>query len=115
MHKRMAEFHDIRPYFLEDFYPLTGYGDTTSDEIWLAYQLNRKSDGTGRILAFRRSDCKEDRIAVSLRGLDSSATYVLVNQDTMEEYEKTGKELSEGFELILPSAGSSLFFKYRLK
>ena len=115
MHKRMAEFHDIRPYFLEDFYPLTGYGDTTSDEIWLAYQLNRKSDGTGSILAFRRSDCKEDRIVVSLRGLDPSATYVLVNQDTMEEYEKTGKELSEGFELILPSAGSSLFFKYRLK
>ena len=28
MQKRLAEFHDIRPYFLEDFYPLSGYGDT---------------------------------------------------------------------------------------
>ncbi|MGN0202400.1 MAG: glycoside hydrolase family 36 protein [Candidatus Cryptobacteroides sp.] len=115
MRKRMVEFYDIRPYFLEDFYPLTGYGDTTADDIWLAYQLNRKSDGSGRIVAFRRSECKSDRIVVRLRGLDPDAVYVLIDQDTMREIEKSGKELSEGFELSLEQPGSSLFFKYGLK
>ena len=61
MQKRLAEFHDIRPYFLEDFYPLSGYGDTTSDAIWLAYQLDRKSDRSGRIVAFRRSQCPQEK------------------------------------------------------
>lgn len=115
MQKRLAEFHDIRPYFLEDFYPLTGYGDTTSDEIWLAYQLARKSDGSGRVVAFRRSRCAEDRIVVKLRGLNPDATYVIEDQDTMDCFERTGKELSDGLELTLKDAGSSLFFKYRMK
>ncbi|MGN1214702.1 MAG: glycoside hydrolase family 36 protein [Candidatus Cryptobacteroides sp.] len=115
MQKRIAEFHDIRPYFLEDYYPLTGYGDTTSDDIWLAYQLNRESDGSGRILAFRRSGCPDDRIQVQLRGLQPDAVYVLADQDTGEEIEKTGEELSEGFCLTLPEPGTSLFFKYHRK
>lgn len=112
MQKRLAEFKDIRPYFLEDYYPLTGYGDTTSDEIWLAYQLDRKSDGSGRVVAFRRSKCPQDRITVKLGGLTPDAVYVLENQDTMDRVEKTGSDLSNGFELVLESAGTSLFFKY---
>lgn len=115
MQKRLAEFHDIRPYFLEDFYPLSGYGDTTSDAIWLAYQLDRKSDRSGRIVAFRRSQCPQEKIVVKLRGLDQSAVYELEDQDTMDCVEKTGAELAAGFELVLKDAGSSLCFKYRAK
>lgn len=115
MQKRLAEFHDIRPYFLEDFYPLTGYGDTTSDAIWLAYQLDRKSDCSGRIVAFRRSRCPQDKIVVKLRGLDPSKAYVLEDQDTMDCVERTGAELAAGFELTLKDAGSSLCFKYKAK
>lgn len=115
MQRRLAEFHDIRPYFLEDFYPLSGYGDTTSDAIWLAYQLDRKSDRSGRIVAFRRSQCPQEKIVVKLRGLDQSAVYELEDQDTMDCVEKTGAELAAGFELVLKDAGSSLCFKYRAK
>lgn len=115
MQRRMAEFHDIRHYFLEDFYPLTGYGDTTADDIWLAYQLDRKSDGSGRIVAFRRSQCDQDRIVVKLRGLRPDSVYVVENQDTMESVEKSGADLAAGFELALKDAGASLFFKYSIK
>ncbi len=115
MQRRMAEFRDIKQYFLEDYYPLTGYGDTTTDDIWLAYQLDRKSDGSGRIVAFRRSQCGQDRIVVKLRGLRPDAVYVLENQDTMDSVEKSGAELAAGFELVLKDAGSSLFFKYSIK
>lgn len=115
MQKRLAEFHDIRHYFLEDFYPLTGYGDTTADDIWLAYQLDRKSDGSGRIVAFRRAQCAQDKIVVKLRGLRPDAVYVLEDQDTMDVIEKSGAELAAGFEMTLKDAGSSLFFKYSIK
>lgn len=115
MQKRLAEFHDIRPYFLEDFYPLTGYGDTTSDDIWLAYQLDRKSDLSGRVVAFRRAQCSQDKIVVHLRGLDPSKIYVLEDQDTMDRIERTGAELAAGFELTLKDSGSSLCFKYKAK
>ena len=57
MQRRMAEFAAVRPYFYEDYYPLTGYGDMTGDDIWLAYQLLRPSDQTGYVVAFRRELC----------------------------------------------------------
>ena len=42
---------EVRDYY-EDYYPLTGCEDLTRDNIWLAYQLNRPSDGTGIVVAF---------------------------------------------------------------
>ena len=115
MQKRKAEFESIRHYFLDDYYPLTGYGDTTGDDIWLAYQLNRPSDGSGRIVAFRRAQCPEEKITVKLRGLTPEKTYILENQDTFDKMEKTGKDLSEGLTLELKEARSSLFFTYKTK
>ena len=78
-------------------------------------QLDRKSDRSGRIVAFRRSQCPQEKIVVKLRGLDQSAVYELEDQDTMDCVEKTGAELAAGFELVLKDAGSSLCFKYRAK
>jgi len=115
MQKNMAEFNSIRHYFLEDFYPLTGYGDITRDDIWMAYQLDKPSDGTGRIVAFRRDQCKEDRIVVKLRGLDPDKVYVLESQDTFERTEKTGEDLGKGLELRLDNPRSSLYYKYWLR
>ncbi len=112
MRKAQIAYEDIKDYFLEDFYPLTGYGDTTGDDFALAYQLHKPSDGSGRILAFRRQDCPKDKLIVKLRGLDSAATYVLENQDGLETVEKTGAELAEGFTISLPEPRSSAFFKY---
>ena len=37
----MKEFHEIRPYYYEDYYPLTGTGDITPLNIWIAYQLHK--------------------------------------------------------------------------
>lgn len=73
----MAEFAAVRPYFYEDYYPLTGYGDMTGDDIWLAYQLLRPSDQTGYVVAFRRELSPDERQVVHFRGLEPEATYVL--------------------------------------
>ncbi|MBQ6287307.1 MAG: alpha-galactosidase [Bacteroidales bacterium] len=115
MQKRLAEFHSFKKYFLEDFYPLTGYGDTTRDDIWLAYQLDRPSDSTGMVVAFRRQDNKQEEIVVKMKNLDPEKTYVLEDQDTFDKMEKTGLELSEGLVLSLPQPRSSLCFTYKVK
>ena len=73
----IGAFREYSPYFLEDFYPLTGYRDLLADTEWLAYQLDRPSDGSGIVLAFKREGCTVDSITVALRGLDPGAQYML--------------------------------------
>ncbi|MBQ0150566.1 MAG: alpha-galactosidase [Bacteroidales bacterium] len=109
----IAQFSELGPYYLEDYYPLSGYGDITSDGVWMAYQLHRRSDGTGYVIAFRRTESKESCCRVQLRGLDASKAYVLEFRDgDMPSVTVTGKELSEGLTLVSEKAGSSLLVRY---
>lgn len=112
MQRRMAEFAAVRPYFYEDFWPLTGYGDMTGDDIWLAYQLNRPSDSTGWVVAFRRENCPEKFRTVSLRDLDPEAVYVLENQDDWTRAEVPGKVLMNGYNIAIDDPRGSLLIKY---
>lgn len=59
MQARIDEYRRVRDYFLEDYYPLTELEGTTRDDIWLAYQYDRPSDGTGIVVAFRRAACPD--------------------------------------------------------
>lgn len=112
MQRCQQEFNEVRPYFYEDFYPLTSYDDMTTDDIWLAYQLLRPSDGSGYIVAFRRDEAKDSSITVKLSGLQPESCYTVVNCDTNEASVKSGKELADGLELTLEEPRSSLLLKY---
>jgi len=112
MQRCLKEFKSVREYFTEDYYPLTGYGNTTGDDIWLAYQLNRVSDGTGYVVAFRRKDNTQTSVTVRLRGLDKDSIYTIENQDTGLSVDVSGMELSEGYQLSLENPQSSLLLKY---
>ena len=109
----MKEFREVRPYFYEDYYPLTGSGDITGDNIWMAYQLYRPSDKSGFVVAFRREACPDKTHTVKLSGLDPDAVYSITNKDTGETVSKSGLELAEGFVLTLDQPRSSLLLKYR--
>ena len=110
----MQQFVELRPYYLEDYYPLTGLQDHTPDTVWLAYQLNRPSDDTGIVMAFRRKDNQQPEIEVQLRGLQSEATYEVTNVDTKEVFSMTGEALMAGLKLRLESPYSSLLLKYSI-
>jgi alpha-galactosidase len=112
MQKCMKEFNEVRPYFYEDYYPLSGVGDITKDDIWLAYQLNKPSDGTGYILAFRRDKNMQSTYDVRLSGLQPNKTYVLQNKDTGETIKRTGQELAAGLTLTLDKPRTSLLIRY---
>ncbi len=102
----------MRPYFYEDYYPLTSYEDMTTDDIWLAYQLHRPSDDTGIIVAFRREQSSDKTIEVKLSAVDHNKTYRVTDRDTGESFVRTGDELRKGLQLTLKEPRSSLIFEY---
>ncbi len=113
MQRQISELKSIRDYYLEDYYPLSGEGESlVRKDIWMAYQLHRKSDESGFVMAFRRSECKEASYEVKLCGLDPARTYVLTNADSGEVRNVSGKELSEGLVLELSEPKSSLLLYY---
>ncbi len=112
MQRCYQEFRELRPYFYEDFYPLTPREDITTDDIWLAYQLHKPDDDTGVIVAFRRDLAPEEQITVHLSGLQAGKTYKLTDRDSRESFQKTGDELREGLQLTLKEPRSSLILHY---
>ena len=110
--KVVEKFKILRDYFLEDFYPLSGDGNLTGDEHCIAYQLNKPSDSTGYVLAFRRGKNAPDKTVVRLRGLSPEKNYKLTDDDTNAVITKSGKELMEGFEITFDKAPGSRMLMY---
>jgi alpha-galactosidase len=114
MQARQAEFKEVRPYFYEDYYPLSGIDNITSEDIWLAYQLYRSSDDSGYIVAFRRQNNKDKEYTVKLSGVHADKVYTLTDKDSNATVKKTGKELIDGYTLTLENPRSSLLIKYQV-
>lgn len=113
MQNCLKEFAAVRPYYYEDYYPLTGTEDMTKNDIWLAYQLHRPADQSGIIVAFRRPDAKEAVIKVKLTGLNPKQTYSIKNFDNDIMLRKSGQELLKGFDLSIPNPKGSLLLQYQ--
>ena len=110
----MKEYKDeLRPYYYEDYYPLTGVRNLTGDDVWLAYQMHRPSDDSGIVVAFRRKDSNQDKIIVRLRGLNPDVTYRIYNDNTGLYLSTKGSELASGLTLNIDEAPGSLLLKYR--
>lgn len=113
MQQRIREYRDIREYYYEDYYPLSGTSDLTGSDVWLAYQMHRPSDDSGIVVAFRRQDAPDAEYTVRLGGLTPDASYTLLDCDTQAETVRSGRELTEGLTLRLDNPKSSLLIKYR--
>ena len=109
----VAKFKRLKQYFLEDFYPLCGDGDLTSDDHSIAYQLNRVSDNSGYIFAFRRGANAPEKLTVKLRGLCPEKSYTLTDEDTNATFTKSGAELMEGVEITFDKAPGSVLLFYK--
>ena len=113
MQQRIREYRDIREYYYEDYYPLSGTGDLTGSDVWLAYQMHRPSDDSGIVVAFRRQDAPNAEYTVRLGGLTPDTSYTLLDCDTQAETVRSGRELTEGLTPRLDNPKSSLLIKYR--
>ena len=103
----------MKQYFLEDFYPLCGDGDLTGDEHCIAYQLNKKSDNSGYIFAFRRGANAPEKFTVKLKGLCPEKSYTLTDDDTNATFTKSGAELMNGAEITFNKAPGSVLLFYK--
>lgn len=115
MQHNIAVYRDIRDYYFEDYYPLSGTGDLTGHDVWLAYQMHRPSDGSGIVVAFRRKDAPQGEYTVKLGGIDVSRNYTLEFESASQTCRVSGKTLSEGYVLHLEQPGTSLLIKYCLE
>ncbi len=112
MRRVYNEYKAIRPYYLKDYYPLSGYGDVSASDSWVAYQLHDASDGSGYVVAFRRPDCTQSSYAVDLQALSPNGTYIVTNLNTGEEKELYGGDMLSGYVLRLENAPDALLIKY---
>lgn len=115
MRRQIAQFKALRPYFYEDYFPLSGFGDFSTLDRWLAYQLNKPSDNSGIVVAFRRKDSKDTDYVVKLSDIDSGSVYDLTDLKTNQTVQKSGKELLEGLRLAIKDTPGSIVLKYQKK
>lgn len=98
-----------------DYYPLTPY--SLEKDVWIAWEFNLPSKGSGFIQVFRREEAEVDTIKLQLVGLDVSGKYeVTLLKRENEEFERSGKELmDEGLSITLVEKPSALIVVYKKK
>ncbi len=110
--KMIAEALALRPYFYGDFYPLSSY--SLSDEVYLAFQLDRPDLRSGAILAFRREKAPYPAACFKLAGLKPKARYEIKNLDTNKTVKMTGATLmDDGLTITLKNQPDSALFIYK--
>jgi alpha-galactosidase len=105
------EYLRLRPYYLGDFYPLTGLR-AFSEQSFTAYQLDRSDLDGGAVLAFRGANSPWDSARVRLHGIDESARYLLENTDVSGTTVVSGRELAGGVDIRLEDPESSAVVFY---
>jgi len=103
----------LRDFFLGDFYPLTNY--SLSNDVWLAYQLDRPDMKQGAILVYRRAKSSYTTAMFKLCSLDPRKQYRVTFLDGGSTRKISGRTLMEtGLEVSLPSAPASEIITYKV-
>ncbi len=117
--KRLRQIMYEREIYAEsyygDYYPLTPY--SLEKDVWIAWEFNLPSKGSGFIQVFRREEAEMDTLKLQLVGLDVSGKYkITLLKRESEEFECSGKELMEdGLTITLAEKPSALIVVYRKK
>lgn len=114
--KAFNECIQIQPMMLfGDYWPMTPYSLESDD--WISWQFNREKEGDGCVQAFRREDCKNNKINIKLRGLDIKANYIIRSFDDQKVINVSGKELMRrGLSILInEKPGSAVFIYEKVK
>lgn len=107
-----SQFKQLSPYYLGDYYPLTGY--SLDNTVWMAWQFDCPEKGEGMVQVFRREKCAERAVTLRLRGLQPEAAYAVTDIDRPEVRRFSGRELMEnGLRLEAGIAPTALVFVYK--
>ncbi len=100
----------VTPAYLGDYYPMTGY--SLDDNVWMAYQFDRPEVKKGVVLAFRRPNCAEKSLEISLRALKPNKTYTMTELITGKFFTLKGSELMTSFKVTLENAPDVAVYEY---
>ncbi len=105
-----AQWQQISPYMLSDFYPLTP--NTRDNVSWMAWQFHDPAEQTGMVQAFRRAESPYESARFRLRGLDPERHYLVEQGDS--GMVATGRDLAEeGLLLAIEDCPGSVVITYR--
>lgn len=108
------EYITLRPYFSEDFYPLTGV--TSMPDTWTAAQFDRPSENDGILQIFRRDKAPYSSASFELYAIDENAEYTFTDIDDNSQFTKSGKDLKEnGFNIEIKEKRTAKIFIYKMK
>lgn len=109
--KYTEEYLKVRPYFSEDFYPLTEFSDKL--DTWSAMQFDRPSKNDGIIQVFRRENSPYETASFSLGGINETNNYLFEDIDG-GEFTVSGKELiEEGLKIYIPDKRTAKIYFYK--
>ncbi|MDO5310445.1 MAG: alpha-galactosidase [Clostridia bacterium] len=109
--KYTEEYLKVRPYFSEDFYPLTEVSDKL--DVWCVTQFNRTSENDGILQVFRREESPYETAVLKLKGLDADGTYLFTDTDG-GEFTVSGADLAaEGLNLTVTETRKAKIYLYK--
>lgn len=109
--KYTREYLRVRPYFSEDFYPLTELNDQL--DTWCAMQFDRPEKGDGLLEVFRREKSPYETTRFAFRGVDEAAEYHFEDLDG-GEFTVSGKELAaNGLSITVTERRKAKIYIYR--
>lgn len=112
LRRLVAQYRQIAPNLLGDYYPLTPYSQ--ANDAWIAWQFDRPEQGEGIVQAFRRTGCQQESMRVKLRGLEPDAVYSLINLDVPGTIELRGQELLEqGLPIAISAKPGAVVITYK--
>ena len=111
--KKMGnEYIMLRPYFSEDFYPLTKV--TALPDVWTAVQFDRPAENDGIVQVFRREKSPCTAAAFELYAIDDGADYIFTDIDDDSSFVISGKELNEnGFCVTIAKKRTAKVYMYK--
>lgn len=110
--KHLYEYLQVRPYFSEDFYPLTEVSDRT--DAWSATQFDRPEECDGIVQVFRRENSPFDTACLKLHAIDVQSDYIFTDADNDRAFVLNGAKLSEkGFSVYMPEPRSAKIYFYK--
>ena len=109
---RLDEYLRIRPYFSEDFYPLTEISDRR--DTWAAWQFHNPGTQSGVVQVFRREKSPYETAAFSLYAIDAGSEYLFTDLDDNSQIRISGEMLTkQGFCVAIPEKRSSKIYFYK--
>ena len=109
--KYTNEYLKVRPYFSEDYYPLTQF--STKSDTWCAVQFDRPEQNDGIVQVFKREDSPYQTATFQLCAIDQSKNYKFWDFDG-GEFEISGKQLvKDGLQIQISEKRTAKIYLYK--